>query len=157
MLQHASMPSIARQNLYVGAQYLQWALNLWANEVNQKINILQVVCLELGVLLNMGRFYHFYRDGAAMVLACLGMAFLTVKKMQPKSPKRGIYPSNEKMFCWVWETFMTLHVLLPNAYVEVCPRPLTVQNCPPFINHIPKKHNHIGGNSGHFRGSLGSA
>ena len=43
------------------------------------------------------------------------------------------------------------------ANVEVCPRPLTVQNCPPFINHIPKKHNHIGGNSGHFRGSLGSA
>jgi hypothetical protein len=37
------------------------------------------------------------------------------------------------------------------------PPPLTVPNCPPFINHIPEKHNHIGGNSGHFRGSLGSA
>ena len=50
-----------------------------------------------------------------------------------------------------------LLILYPCVYIEVCPRPLTVQNCPPFINHIPKKHNHIGGNSGHFRGSLGSA
>ena len=113
MLQHASMPSIARQNLYVGAQYLQWVLNLWANEVNQKINILQVVCLELGVLLNMGRFYHFYRDGAAMVLACLG---------NPRVPRGGSIPPTRRCSAefekpsWLFMCCCQMHM---HIYIEI--------------------------------------
>ena len=37
------------------------------------------------------------------------------------------------------------------------PPPQTVDKCFPFINHVSKKHNHIGGNSSHCRGPLGPA
>jgi len=54
--------------------------------------------------------------------------------------------------------FAFLFIWHSNMLNWALPPPVTGQNCSPFINHIPeKKHNHIGGNSGHFPGSLGSA
>ena len=53
--------------------------------------------------------------------------------------------------------FFQVQFMVNNIKGIYLPPPTNSSKLPPLINHIPKKHNHIGGNSGHFRGSLGSA
>ena len=129
----------AEQNLYVGAQYLKWVLNLWTNEVNPKISLLQLVRLKFGVPLNIGTILSFLprwrRKG-------LGMVFLSLPRKGPLAPS-GSIPPTKRSYC-IYRCCAEFEkpscrfiLLLPITYVY------TVQ-CRDMCMHVPyQTHTHM--------------